>query len=516
MRQTLKTMEERTMIVNEQIVNENYVLDGITIQSFKEAVAQADLDKVNKLTVKTVDAKDITVYTALLIDDKITRNSTQYNKDFQSMLLSLPVGEGNFIGTPVLFGESKDHQAIAASQVGRIFDAWQVVDNEKHFGVMAKIYILNESNETLISKVDSGVLKELSISTKVQLPLCSVCGQNIANCEHKPGVNNCYVIMSGNGFVAETSFVAVPGSNVAKILSEADVKNFLKLENLKDLVTPMITESISTIPAAMDALSNELAIMKVSDAEMTAKWAAMAESIKALDDLINSKLDAFKETQTTVYPFDMLSALKKISHDVDEGKEFTIKTLAKYNLIESQYRTDSIPDMAQGLRGEDTGLIVKILFDNIEIMGVNMSKIETFLKITPLPTNSTYTSDINDLVAAVRFMTDKIDAIKTRIYKLEGKFNLELDQRNALIQESIKMGIICKRFKFNEKSLAIKFFDNFTTEEIVTLKDEWFKEGSAIYTPTEVPVPIEEPKPKEEVKTKASLKEIAKKITGGH
>ena len=184
MRKTLKTKEEQTMLINEQIVNENYVLDGITIQSFKEAVAQADLDKINKLTVKPVDAKDITVYTALLIDDKITRNNTQYNKDFQSMLLSLPVGEGNFIGTPVLFGESKDHQAIAASQVGRIFDAWQVVDNEKHFGVMAKIYILNESNETLISKVDSGVLKELSISTKVQLPLCSVCGQNIANCEH--------------------------------------------------------------------------------------------------------------------------------------------------------------------------------------------------------------------------------------------------------------------------------------------------------------------------------------------
>jgi len=102
--------EERTMIVNEQIVNANYILEGITIQSFKEAIAQADLDKVNKLTVKPVEAKDITVYTALLIDDKITRNSTQYNKDFQSMLLSLPVGEGNFIGTPVLFGESEDHR----------------------------------------------------------------------------------------------------------------------------------------------------------------------------------------------------------------------------------------------------------------------------------------------------------------------------------------------------------------------------------------------------------------------
>ena len=505
------------MIVNEQIVNANYILEGITIQSFKEAIAQADLDKVNKLTVKPVEAKDITVYTALLIDDKITRNSTQYNKDFQSMLLSLPVGEGNFIGTPVLFGESEDHQAIAASQVGRIFDAWQVVDADKHFGVMAKIYILNESNETLISKVDSGVLKELSISTKVEFPMCSICKQNIHTCEHERGKDGCYAIMSGNGFVAEISFVAVPGSNAAKILSEADVKNFLKLENLKDLVSPMIIQEMGSyvnqsgviLQDNINTMTNELIAIKASNDELTAKYIE-------INELLKTTLAKFNETQTTVYPFDMLSALKKLATDVDEGKEFTIKTLAKYNLIESQYRTDSIPDMAQGLRGEDTGLIVKILFDNIEIMGINMSKIETFLKITPLPTNSTYTSDINDLVAAVRFMTDKIDAIKTRIYKLEGKFNLELDQRNALIQESIKMGIICNRFKFNEKTLAVKFFDNFTTEEIVTLKDEWFKEGSAIYTPTEVPAPIDEPKLKEVVKTKASLKEIAKQITGGH
>jgi len=231
-------------IKDEKPVQESYTLEGINIDLFKEAISEEDLKKINKFSIKPVESKDVTVFTALLIDDKITRNNTRYNKDFQDMLLSLPPGEGNFVGAPILFGDKEDHQHAASAQVGRIFDAWQVVDSEKHFGVMAKIYILNETNEDLISKINSGVLKELSISTKVELPICSICGQNIMACDHTPGQNGCHIIMSGKGFVAEASFVAVPGSNAAKILNNDETKNYLRLENLKDLVTPMINEAI--------------------------------------------------------------------------------------------------------------------------------------------------------------------------------------------------------------------------------------------------------------------------------
>ena len=505
-------MKEKSVLKN--VEEESYTLEGIAFDIFKETISDEDLEKINKFAVKPIESKDVVVYTALLIDDKVTRNNTQYNKDFQSMLLSLPPGEGNFIGAPILFGDSQDHQHAANAQVGRIFDAYQVIDKEKHFGVMAKIYLLKETNEDLITKIDSGVLKEMSISTKVELPLCSLCGQSIRTCDHAVGVNGCHVIMSGKGFVAEASFVAVPGSNAAKILNDDETKNFLRLENLKDLVAPMIAESITGIPVipkeTIDGINEQLLMV-------TANYDNMIINL----DKLNATLDEMKakNEQTTVYPFDILSALLGLKKDIDEGKKFVISTLAKYDIPAAEFRVDVIPDLTQGLRGEDSGLIVKILYDNTVVLGINLSKIEAHLKVVPTPTNPTFTGDVNDLVATVRFMNDSVDIIKTRIYKLQGKFDLELEQRNALIQETIKFGILSGKFDFNEKNLSLKFFEEFSTEEIVTLKEKFFTEGSKLFTP-EIVVEPEPPKETEDgkkVDKPASLRETAKKIlNGGH
>ena len=234
--------------------------------------------------------------------------------------------------------------------------------------------------------------------------------------------------------------------------------------------------------------------------------------IISLDD-IHKK---FKESETTVFPFDMATAIKDLAADLDTTKEFVIKTLAKFNLPAAEFDPTTIPDLAQGLKGEDVNKIVKTLYDNIEALGINLSKIEKHLKAVPEPTNPTYQGDINDMVNVLRFMTKKMDNIKTRIYKIQGKFDLELEQRSGIIKEAIKFGILCGKFNFSEKNLSEKFFDNFTTDEVVTLKEKFFAEGSKIYTPEviDTPEPKDENKNKEEVKP-ASPREIAKKITGG-
>jgi len=195
-----------------------------------------DLEKINKLSVKPVTKEEVAVYSALLIDDQVTRNATQYPREFQKTLLSLPVGEGNFIGAPFLFGDIKDHQDTASSQVGRIFDAWQVADEKGHYGVMGKIYILrSKDNKETIQKIDSGVLKEISISTKVEMPICSLCKQDIRACGHEKGVDGCYVMMTGTGFCGEVSLVAIPGSTKAKILNEDALKGYAKAESVEIL-----------------------------------------------------------------------------------------------------------------------------------------------------------------------------------------------------------------------------------------------------------------------------------------
>jgi len=172
--------------------------------------------------------------------------------------------------------------------------------------------------------------------------------------------------------------------------------------------------------------------------------------------------------------------------------------------------------LVQGLKGEEINFIIKLLYDNLEILGINLSKIEEHLKVNPKPTNQTFTGDINNVPTVLRFMSKKIDSIKTRINKLQGRFDLEELQRKELITEAIKMGIICGKFNFSEKNLAEKFFDNFTTEEIKKLKEEWFEEGSSKFTPKEIEVKEikDEKEVKKETKT-ASLKEIAQNIVNG-
>lgn len=200
-----------------------------------DKISKEDLDKINKFTVKPVNDEDVRIYEALLIDDQVTRNATQYPAEFQKMLLSLPHGEGNFIGATFLLGDTEDHQETASAQIGRIFDAWQVTDEKGNYGVMGKIYLLKDGNDETIKKIDTGVLKEVSIATKVEMPMCSLCNQDIRVCGHQKGENGCYITMTGKGFCGEVSLVAVPGSSQAKILNESTIQNYARIESIEEL-----------------------------------------------------------------------------------------------------------------------------------------------------------------------------------------------------------------------------------------------------------------------------------------
>jgi len=511
----LEAIEKIQNELTQQSTKEHdFVLEGIAFTQFAEAVSKEDIDKINKFSVKSVESKDITIYTALLIDDKITRNNTQYPKEFQSMLLSLPVGEGNFVGAPILFGDTKDHQHTASSQVGRIFEAWQVIDAEKHYGVMAKIYVLNEGNEDLINKINSGVLKEMSIATKVGIPMCSICGQDIRQCSHEQGVNGAYVVMSGNGFVAEASFVAVPGSNSAKILNEDETKKFLKLEQLKELVSPLINESLGAI-SKLSTDMNDSITLKMK--EMTEKLDTITAQITSHSETLVKHEDKItKEAEVISYKIDILSTLEDLKEDIENSKGFLIRNLSKMNINAQEFRTDIVPELTQGLKGEDILMIFKLFYDNVEIAGINLSNLENALKVTPPNTNLTYTGTITDISNLARFLIKKNDNIKVRIMKLQGKFDLQELERKNLITEATKYGILCGKFNFTEKNLSEKFFETFSTEEIVKLKNEFFESGTKLFTPEIVELKgNKEEQPKDESKPKASLREIAQQIVKG-
>ena len=243
-----------------------------------------DMAKVNKFTVAPLTEADVRIYSALLIDDQVTRNSTHYPADFQKNILSLPAGEGNFVGAPILFGDDKDHKEAAACQVGRIFDAWQVTDAKGHIGVMARFYVPKESHQELIGKIDSGVLKEVSISTKVELPICSICHQDIRTCGHTMGKEGCHVTMTGKGFCAEVSLVAVPGSSQAKILNPDAAAKYSPMEML-EAVKGLIKEELAKFAEAPMNIN----LMKDYYRKVGAGTVEMPKSM--VDNMINQVAD---------------------------------------------------------------------------------------------------------------------------------------------------------------------------------------------------------------------------------
>lgn len=188
-------------------------------------ISQDQLDKINKLTIAKVSSEEVFVFKMLLVDDSITRNFTNYPESFQRAILKKAPKLGNWIGLPMLMGRREDHETIANNQVGRIFDAKLVKTPTGNIGTIGSVYIpINESTNALIDNIKAGVHREVSIGVSVELPLCSICGEDIRDCQHEPGKHYnkelCYIIMDGDVEGQEVSFVAVPGNVNAEIVAD--------------------------------------------------------------------------------------------------------------------------------------------------------------------------------------------------------------------------------------------------------------------------------------------------------
>ncbi|MCK4522199.1 MAG: hypothetical protein KAU20_06500 [Nanoarchaeota archaeon] len=204
-----------------------------SVASVETKVSKDDLAKINKWTVAKLQERDVRVYTAILIDNTLTRNNTLYPESFQRTILSLPEGKGSWIGAPIIYGENKDHETKAKNQVGRIFEASMAKGLSENIGVLARFYVPTTETK-LIEKLDRGINKEVSIGVSVEYPRCSICGQNIKECDHVPGKEynseKCFIEMNGNGFCQEVSIVAVPGNGNAKVLNEAQTADYVAIE----------------------------------------------------------------------------------------------------------------------------------------------------------------------------------------------------------------------------------------------------------------------------------------------
>ena len=148
----------------------------------KEAgmISDEDVRLINSLNNPPpvpVSEKDVYVRRCRLAGDAIDAYYGRFRTDDLKKLLSLVQG------APMLVGHDKRSLGIA-----RFFDG-TIEEHEGANYIVPRFYWLrgHSSADDLRVAIDGGLYNEASISFAYQTPTCSVCGEDIRDCEHLPG-----------------------------------------------------------------------------------------------------------------------------------------------------------------------------------------------------------------------------------------------------------------------------------------------------------------------------------------
>lgn len=206
---------------------------------------QRIMSLINQYTRKELSWEDVYVFPVTLCDNDIDRDTERFTLESLNRLSDL------FIGKTMI----TDHEWKSDNQVARIFEtSVDRVDGKKTsagddlYRLNALAYMVNnDKNKSLISEIDAGIKKEVSVGCSCGKATCSICGEDYFwsdKCFHQKGEvydgRTCYVELENPLDAYETSFVAIPAQKEAGIQKQYDKnkeekpKMFKYNESLKD------------------------------------------------------------------------------------------------------------------------------------------------------------------------------------------------------------------------------------------------------------------------------------------
>ena len=173
---------------------------------------EAQLAKINLYSKTPLKAEEVYCFSVRLCDDLPDRDYERFDT------AALPVLAELFRGKTGI----ADHDWSAERQIARIFDTEVLSENGASY-IRAHCYMLRtEKNADLISEIEGGIKKEVSVGCAVRRTVCSVCGKPYGTCEHRKGLNyegkTCYAVLCEPTDAYEFSFVAVPAQRQAGVL----------------------------------------------------------------------------------------------------------------------------------------------------------------------------------------------------------------------------------------------------------------------------------------------------------
>jgi hypothetical protein len=211
-----------------------------------EAVCD-DIELINRYTRKEVKEDEVYTFNVVLCDNDIDRDFERFTVESLFSLQELFLGKTGIT----------NHNPMAENQSARIYKTWvEAVDGKKtatgdeYFRLMAKAYVPKcQGSQNFIDKIESGILKEVSVGCAVSNTICSVCGEDInsSSCTHRKGEmygnTLCYGELTNPTDAYEWSFVAVPAQREAGV-----IKSYIKGEkNMDKIISCLKTKGSLTL-----------------------------------------------------------------------------------------------------------------------------------------------------------------------------------------------------------------------------------------------------------------------------
>lgn len=156
--------------------------EGLVIKAL-ELPGEEDMREINRYTRRAYEPGEVYAFSLVLCDNEIDRDFERFSVESLERLREL------FLGRTCIF----DHERKSANQTARIYhtelervDGKTTQTGEGLTRLVARAYLpRTQGNREIVELIESGILKEVSVSCAVKRGVCGICGKE--SCEHVKG-----------------------------------------------------------------------------------------------------------------------------------------------------------------------------------------------------------------------------------------------------------------------------------------------------------------------------------------
>ena len=183
-------------------------------------LTKEELDQVNRFSKAELTADQVYTFSVRLCDNEVDRDFERFGTEDLDRLGEL------FLGKSGIF----DHQWSAKGQTARIYRTEVVREpgtvtaaGDEYRWLKGWAYLMRtEKNQELITEIEGGIKKEVSVGCSMGRSVCSVCGAENGACGHVKGQmygeKLCFMEQKDPKDAYEWSFVAVPAQPRAGVV----------------------------------------------------------------------------------------------------------------------------------------------------------------------------------------------------------------------------------------------------------------------------------------------------------